>query len=1096
MVLHSSDESGSTEPSLFVRPPSLPGLGNLHLVLGTTPIQSFIRLMDEYGPVFKFRKLGEDMIFVGSQEIVNELCDERRFEKDLSSILRTLQAVVGDGLFTADTNDPNWVKAHRILIPAFGPLAIRGMYPAMVDIAEQMFLKWERLGPREHIDVADMMTRLTLDTIGLCGFTTRFNSFYAKEMHPFVTAMIGALSESGYRNRRPKLVTNLMRSTSAQYNEDIATCNRVAKELIEQRMQDITTGESPSHSDILTRMLQAEDPVSGEKLDTDNIVNQMVTFLIAGHETTSGLLTFATYLLLANPRVMQEARRVVDELLGDRMPTVEELGKLPYIDQVLSETLRLWPTAPVFAVRPKEATTIGGGKYSVNLGDTLMVLVPSLHRDPAAWGNDAASFRPERFAADNLSSIPPNAWKPFGTGARACIGRPFALQEAKLVLTLMLQRFDIAFADPAYQLVVAETLTLKPDGLRITATPRRLPSPAERLRQRQAVDGTVAQQASASTAAPSVSPNSCSPAAPTPLAGAPAMLIVYGSNTGSCEAFARQLFDQAVQRGFAPALGTMDEYVDRLPDEGMLLVVTASYEGNPPGNAVTFVPWVKNLAPGALDGLSYGVFGCGNRQWARTWQAVPRAVDAALERAGAVRVLATGEADANDDFFGPFDSWSDRLWPTLHEHFELDAPLDAAAASDAGVTVEFVEGGRTAALRLPDLSYGTVMASTQLSAGMPEEGTSVGGHILAKHHVEIELPEATVYRTGDYLSVLAHNAPAQVDRVLRRFGLAGDALVRLGAGSERHGLPSAYPVSCRELLAQYVELAQPATQVQVATLARLTRCPPEKAELTRLASPDTYPSSVLAKRLTVLDLLEEFQSCPVSFGQFLDMLQAMRPRQYSISSSPLVSPRVASLTISVLDEPALSGRGHFRGLSSTYLAALAVGDKVAVSVNKSLSTFHLPVDPATPIIMVCAGSGIAPFRGFLQERAAQRKAGVEVGPSMLFVGTHHPDVDQLYRGELDEWVTSGLVTVYTAYSRVHPRRYVHELLGEHREQLLEAYRAGAICYVCGSEAVARSVRNTLIQLYKDETGVPNEEADEWAAAMESTHRRYLADVFT
>ena len=115
---------------------------------------------------------------------------------------------------------------------------------------------------------------------------------------------------------------------------------------------------------------------------------------------------------------------------------------------------------------------------------------------------------------------------------------------------------------------------------------------------------------------------------------------------------------------------------------------------------------------------------------------------------------------------------------------------------------------------------------------------------------------------------------------------------------------------------------------------------------------------------------------------------------------------------------------------------------------------------------------------------------------MLFFGVHDPDVDLLYRGELGEWVEAGLVLLYTAYSRVHPRRHVHELLREHQAELVEAYRAGAICYVCGSAAMAGSVRTELLRLYKEETGADDERAAEWAVAMESTDGRYYADVFT
>ncbi len=210
-------------------------------------------------------------------------------------------------------------------------------------------------------------------------------------------------------------------------------------------------------------MLEGRDPETGEGLSDENIRYQMVTFLIAGHKTTSGLLSFALYLLLKNPKVLEKARGIVDEVLGGERPQVEDLSKLRYVEQILQESLRLWPTAPAFALAPKEPTTLAG-RYPVTPEDTLFVLTPMLHRDPAVW-DEPEAFRPERFAPETAQTLPPNAWKPFGNGMRSCIGRGFALQEAQLVLSMILQRFDLTMADPGYKLEVAETLTLNLDDL-------------------------------------------------------------------------------------------------------------------------------------------------------------------------------------------------------------------------------------------------------------------------------------------------------------------------------------------------------------------------------------------------------------------------------------------------------------------------------------------------------------------------------------------------------------------------------------------------------------------------------------------------------
>ena len=174
------------------------------------------------------------------------------------------------------------------------------------------------------------------------------------------------------------------------------------------------------------------------------------------------------------------------------------------------------------------------------------------------------------------------------------------------------------------------------------------------------------------------------------------------------------------------------------------------------------------------------------------------------------------------------------------------------------------------------------------------------------------------------------------------------------------------------------------------------------------------------KRVSMLDMLEQYGHINLSFGAFLSLLPPMRIRQYSISSSPLVDPSCVSLTVSVVDAPALSGLGNtrFRGVASTFLAGLKVEDHISVAVRPSGAQFALPSDPATPIVMFAAGSGLAPFRGFVQERAAQKTAGRDVGRAVLFFGCRDPEEDYLYMdAELREWVEAGVVEVRPAFSR-------------------------------------------------------------------------------
>jgi cytochrome P450/NADPH-cytochrome P450 reductase len=739
------------------------------------------------------------------------------------------------------------------------------------------------------------------------------------------------------------------------------------------------------------------------------------------------------------------------------------------------EALRIWPTAAVFAVKPIRDAVLAG-KYPLTTKDTVVILEPMLHRDPHVWGEDAEAFRPERFAPENAEKLPPNAWKPFGNGKRACIGRAFAMQEAQLVLAMMLQRFDIVLDDPSYRLEIAETLTIKPHGLRIRA----------RARHR---DGLWAR--SVLPAAPQ-RPLTAPPAAPTVASAAATPLIVlFGSNSGSCEAFAGRIASDAPQQGYAPTLGSLDDFTGRLAAAHVdtpLIVVTASYEGQPPDNARQFVPWLEGLEAGALAGLKYAVFGCGNRQWARTYQAIPIRIDAALTKAGAVRLRARGETDAGGDFFGAFDEWYAGLWGDLGRAL---GKAQVAQEEAAGLEVEVVRTGRESALRLADLQQGAIVENRELvNMSAP--------HARSKRHIEIALPTGMTYQSGDYLAVLPRNPAPVVERALRRFSLASDTqvIVRGRAGAAAF-LPMDYPVSAFELLSNYVELAQPATRGQVTALAAATRCPPEQQALQTLAA-DGYEADVLGKRLSVLDLMELFHACELTFARFLAMLPPMRARQYSISSSPLWNEKHVTLTIAVVDAPALSGQNRFRGVASSYLASLEPGARLSVAVRASNARFHPPRDPATPLIMVCAGSGVAPFRGFLQERAVQKQGGQPVGPALLFFGVDHPDVDYLYGDEFATWESEGVVTMCPTFSAAPERNmpFVQHRLWQERERIADLFRDGASVFVCGDgRHMAPAVRETFIRIYRDAVGASEQEAAAWAERVEHEHGRYVADVF-
>ncbi|KAF4826625.1 Bifunctional cytochrome P450/NADPH--P450 reductase [Colletotrichum tropicale] len=448
-------------------PRPLPVLGNILDIDLVSPLDSLISLVAKHGPIFSLNFAGKREITISSRELVEEVSDETRFCKLVTSGVETMRAAAGDSLFTAQHNNHTWGVAHRILMPVFGPLKIRSMFDEMNDLSEQLCLKWARLGPSVPVEVADDFTRLTLDTIALCSMDYRFNSFYLdKKTHPFVESMIAVLGEADLQAVLPDFVSLLRPRAMSRFRKNIEQMQSTCREIIAQRRQSPTKDQS---NDLLNAMLNGRDPETGDSLSEEAIVHNIIPFLVAGHETTSGLLSFSIYYLVEHPEAMRKAREEVDRVIGDGPINVQHLQQLPFLDSVFRETLRLMPTAPGYYVTPFKDEIIGG-QYLIKPGEALCVLLHTLHRDPAVWGADAEEFKPDRMR--NLDSIPKHAWKPFGNGMRGCIGRAFAWQEAQLVIAMLLRNFDIKKDDLGYKLKVKHLLTIKPAGFKVRVSLR------------------------------------------------------------------------------------------------------------------------------------------------------------------------------------------------------------------------------------------------------------------------------------------------------------------------------------------------------------------------------------------------------------------------------------------------------------------------------------------------------------------------------------------------------------------------------------------------------------------------------------------------
>src|SRR5947209_3447142 len=934
-------------------PPKQPVVGNMLSLDSTAPVQHLARLAKQLGPIFWLDMMGAPLVIVSGHDLVDELSDEKRFDKAVRGSLRRVRAVGGDGLFTADTNEPNWSKAHNILLTPFGNRAMQSYHPSMLDIAEQLVEKWGRLNADDEIDVVHDMTALTLDTIGLCGFDYRFNSFYREDYHPFVGSLVRSL-ETIMMTRGIPLEGLWLQKRRKTLAEDVDFMNRMVDEIVAERRKNAEAAEGKK--DMLGAMMTGVDRATGTQLDDVNIRYQINTFLIAGHETTSGLLSCSLYALLKHPDVLKKAYEEVDRVLGpdtDARPTYQQVTQLTYITQILKETLRLWPPAPAYGIAPLKDETIGG-KYKLKKNTFVTVLVLALHRDPSVWGPNPDAFDPENFSKEAEAKRPINAWKPFGNGQRACIGRGFAMHEAALAIGMILQRFKLMDVH-RYQMHLKETLTIKPDGFKIKVRPRQ-----ETERGAYSGHGTV------TAISPSAAPAQRARTRPghnTPL------LVLYGSNLGTAEELATRVADLAEVNGFATKLAPLDDYVGKLPEQGGVLIFCASYNGAAPDNATQFVKWLGGeLAKDAFAKLRYAVFGCGNSDWAATYQSIPRLLDEKLAAHGGKSVYPRGEGDARSDLDGQFESWFAKAAPVAVKEFGVDTSFTRSADDEPLYKVEPVAPTTVnAVVALGGASPMKVLVNNELQN---RAGASASDR--STRHIEVRLPPNLSYCVGDHLSVVPRNDPVLVDAVARRFSFLPADQIRLQVAEGRRAqLPVGDAVSVGRLLTEFVELQQVATRKQIQIMSEHTRCPVTKPKLLAFIGDDAesaerYRSEILGKRRSVYDLLDEHPACELPFHAYLEMLSLLAPRYYSISSSPSLDGSRCSVTVGVVEGPAASGRSVYKGICSNYLAGRRAGDTIHATVRETKAGFRLPDDSSVPVIMIGPGTGLAPFRGFLQ----------------------------------------------------------------------------------------------------------------------------------
>jgi len=494
----------------------------------------------------------------------------------------------------------------------------------------------------------------------------------------------------------------------------------------------------------------------------------------------------------------------------------------------------------------------------------------------------------------------------------------------------------------------------------------------------------------------------------------PRLTILYGTQTGTCEGFAKIVFSFAKARGFDKVtLCRMDQYdTSKLHDEDVVILMTSTfYNGEFPDNALALWKFLDmseeatSRAKGkSLSNVRFAVFGLGNKKNAENFNRAARNLDARMADLGATRLLPLGLGDEYDPngHESAFRPWIKALWSSLGvSSARMGLPVRARVEQVTGP--QATQGAVTGATCPPDYKTVRIVSNELLTPP---------GYDREVHVVTFE--GAGPYSLLDHILIQPQNPIDLVRRCAARLRLDLDQVVRVSG--ESVDVPPL--VSVRALLEHYVDIGNVANRTFLEGMAAMATDRKQAEELDSLAS-DMLPGNQYAKIsqkdiFSVVDALERFPSVPVTLSHLVSNVPTVVPRYYSICSSPLVAPSRPQVCF-VLDTwtSPISGR-VFKGLASNHLANLPPGSHVFGKISKGVLV--LPEDPATPLVGVALGSGIGVLRGIVSDREAKRRGGGAVSKVLLYYGIRHRDKDYVFKDDLERWQRDGLVDVVLSCS--------------------------------------------------------------------------------
>ncbi len=420
------------------------------------PLQFYLDAHREYGDVVRFRAGPWHWHLIAHPEDVQYVLRDNYPNYGRSFFNNYLKSLLGQGLLTSEGD--LWLRQRRLMQPVFHRKRIVDFATTMTDATAAMLERWEPYAcSGQPLDVAAEMMRLTLEIVG----RTLFSVDISRETDTVGRALTTAIEHINQRSTRLfPIPESVPTPANRRYYAARETLDKVVHDIIETRRR--SDGDA---DDLLAMLLQARDEETGESMSNQQLRDEVMTIMLAGHETTAVALSWTWYLLSKHPHVAEKLHAELAQVLDGRSPTLDDLPDLTYTKMVIEEVMRLYPPAWIMSRAPLEDDEIRG--YHIPAGTSVMLCQYVTHRHPDFWPNPEG-FDPERFAPERTASRLQFAHFPFGGGPRQCIGNEFAMLEARLIVAMVAQRYRLDLV-PGHPVEPQPMITLRPrDGILMT----------------------------------------------------------------------------------------------------------------------------------------------------------------------------------------------------------------------------------------------------------------------------------------------------------------------------------------------------------------------------------------------------------------------------------------------------------------------------------------------------------------------------------------------------------------------------------------------------------------------------------------------------